>query len=370
MGGLKVSAMTWVAFALVACGGGGEEAHQALANVAEVAVGMNHACARLRTGQVSCWGDDYSGELGDGTKTNTTTPVAARDISNATEVAANGLASLALLSDGTVRGWGMTVLDSSLHPVPIVTLVPTPVPTISAATAISTGDQYHSCAVVSGGEVYCWGLGTLGQLGDGSMMDSLTPVRVTGITDAVSVSANGRASCVVHRDGRVSCWGSGIFYGIDGSVPMDADGLTDAVAVSVGDYHACALRATGTVSCWGLNSEFSLGTGLAPGINSVVDVPGVSNVVSVSAGSFNMCAVVADGSVWCWGDNQFGQLGGGEIGTSSPPIQVLGLPAAESVSTGGFTTCAVLRDHTVSCWGSTMFAPFANSTTPRPVLAY
>jgi alpha-tubulin suppressor-like RCC1 family protein len=295
MGGLKVSAMTWVAFGLVACGGGGEEEHQALANVAEVAVGMNHACARLRTGQVSCWGAAYAGGLGDGTGTDTTTPtpVAARDISNATEIAANAHHSLALLSDGTVRGWGLTYSDStSPFPVPIVTLVPTPVPTISAATAISTGDQNHSCAIVSGGEVYCWGWGIAGQLGDGSMMASLTPVRVTGITDAVSVSVNDSASCVVHRDGRVSCWGSGIFYGIDGSVPMDADGVTDAVAVSVGDYYACALRATGTVSCWGFGSLFNLGTGLAPGINSVVDVPGVSNVVSISAGGFNMCAGV------------------------------------------------------------------------------
>ena len=164
------------------------------AQVTEVDAGQWHTCALLTGGAIKCWGYNYNGQLGDGTTTDSTTPIDVSGISTATSIALGDSHSCALLTGGAVKCWGYngdnagnglggqlgdgTTTDSA---------VPVDVSGISTATSIALG-TYHSCAVLSGGAVKCWGHNSRGELGDGTEIHRPAPVDVLDITSAKSVA--------------------------------------------------------------------------------------------------------------------------------------------------------------------------------------
>ncbi|MEX2237778.1 MAG: RCC1 repeat-containing protein, partial [Dehalococcoidia bacterium] len=154
-----------------------------LATVTAIAAGGNHSLALLSDGTVRAWGYDGEGQLGDGgTNTEQPTPVAVSGLATVTAIAAGGAHSLALLSDGTVRAWGDD-LFGQLGDGGTNTDQPTPVAVsgLTAVTAIAAGGG-HSLALLSDGTVRAWGLDSSGQLGDGGTnTDQPTPVAVSGL---------------------------------------------------------------------------------------------------------------------------------------------------------------------------------------------
>ena len=119
------------------------------------------------------------------------------------------------------------------------------------------------------GKVSCWGENDKGQLGDGEFgrdLYSSVPVEVSGITDAVDVSAGWEHTCAVHATGEVSCWGDDTNGELgNGAIsnqeplPVKAEGIADAIAVTVGHLHTCALRSTGEIACWGAQPRRATG---------------------------------------------------------------------------------------------------------------
>ncbi len=153
-------------------------------------------CAVLSGGGVQCWGGNGSGQLGIGTFSGpeqcssvspcSTAPVMVKGLTGATAISAGG-ATCALLSGGTVQCWGdntdgqlgdgtNTGPESCDTAAPCAT-TPVAVTGLTGATAISVGG-YSACAIVSGGSVWCWGDNTYGELGNGTMTSSSTPVEV------------------------------------------------------------------------------------------------------------------------------------------------------------------------------------------------
>ena len=360
--------IAWLGMTTVACGDD-QAPVVPLRGVAEISSGPNHACALLVDGSVACWGNNYSGQLGDGTTRDRHAAVKVSGVSGAVAVSANGDSSCALLDGGSVVCWGMDYVDEAS--IAGSGLPPHEIDGLAKISSISVGNSYHACAAhgEANGEVSCWGRNRFGQLGDGTQEDSVTPVRALELSLVAGVAANGFASCAVSSDGSVACWGSGVDGvagdSIDGtSTPMPVPELGDAVAVTLGDFHACALRAGGTVSCWGRNHELELGNAAAETTSRTpVTVEGLSDATGVSAGFDHTCAVRADGSVWCWGGNEDGRQGTGEEGEKTLAAPVRGIHSAISVGVGWSSTCAVLANHTARCWGYNDYGSLGDGTT-------
>lgn len=202
-----------------------------ITSAVSIAAGGDHSCAVLSNGGVRCWGANTLGQLGnnDNTLANSTTPVIVQGISTATQVAAGGNHSCARLSDGTVRCWGDNSSGQVGTPWPFlggffvtISIAPAQVTSLSNATAVTAGLN-HSCALFADAIVRCWGDNSLGQLGSGTNIGNtspglgapesitITPVQADVNASVSNVEAGLEHTCARQTNGRVKCWGVGVF---------------------------------------------------------------------------------------------------------------------------------------------------------------
>ncbi len=164
----------------------------------------------LISGKVECWGWNDNGQLGN-SSTDTCdspslgnsyscslTPVTASNISNAVAVAAGSAHTCAVLSEGSVKCWGGNNSGQLGDGTTTDSQAPVTVSNISSAVAVTAGDL-HTCAVLSGGSIQCWGLSNYGQVGNGTITNSSGTVTVSDISNAVAVSAGPAHTCAVFR---------------------------------------------------------------------------------------------------------------------------------------------------------------------------
>jgi Regulator of chromosome condensation (RCC1) repeat len=157
----------------------------------------------------------------------------------------------ALEVDGAVRCWATYEAVSASSPPPVARSMPLP-----PATAIS-GSPTHTCAVIAGGQLRCWGGNGHGQLGDGTRTDRATPVAVSALPPVAQVVVGASFSCGRSATGAVWCWGSNARGQLgDGSArdqlrPVRVPGIDDAKELRAMGNQICALRRPGTVACWG-----------------------------------------------------------------------------------------------------------------------
>jgi alpha-tubulin suppressor-like RCC1 family protein len=345
-----------------------------LANVVGVYGGSLSTCALLSDGSARCWGHNDSGEFGNGTQSDSLTPTTAGGGAGsvtARDIAAGGEHTCAVRADSTVACWGYNALGQLGDGTTSNRLTPINVSALSNATALAAG-FFHTCALLGDGTVRCWGRNASGQLGDGSSTDRLTPVRVGGLTNVVAIAAGNEHTCALLADGSVDCWGSNGFGEIGNGgttnrpTPTRVSGLTNAVAIAAGGFgHTCALLANGSARCWGRNDVGQLGDGTTTNRLTPVPVSGLTNAVALgAAGEFgHTCALLADGTARCWGDNSFGQLGDGTTTQRSVPSTVPGLTNAVALAVGTDHTCAVLATGGARCWGNNASGQLGDGTT-------
>ncbi len=340
-----------------------------LAGVTAIAAGGAHTCALNTTGGVKCWGNNSTGQVGDGDPSTADRGVPVNVFGLKAGVAALSLGSnysCALTTAGSVKCWGLNdfgqlgdgtsdgpekCIGNSCSTVPVAVMSLT-----DGVTAIAAGVD-HTCAVISRGGVKCWGSNRDGQLGNGTHADSSTSVDVVGLeTGAISVSAGYGHSCALTVSNGVKCWGLnaqgqlGNGTTSNSLTPVDVSGLASgAAAISAGYSYTCAVTTAHGVKCWGNG----LGGGNAEVSNTPIDVTGLpGGAAAVSAGYDNTCAISSSGGVKCWGPNDNGQLGNGTTTNSRVPVDVSGLASGVvAVSTGGAHACALTIAGGIKCWG-------------------
>lgn len=349
---------------LDACGGktGSSDTGSATSAGGALGAGAGHASGGLVSGATAVGGT-----------TNTLT---------ATAIATGRSDACAVLNDGTMRCWGVTVLDNGNTTNSGSVLVQ--VPGITNAIAV-VDREYHACALLADRTVQCWGSDVKDGLeyydADAGIyinvptFQSSVPVVVSGITDAIALAAGYSNTCAVLGDGTVQCWGA-IYWGTGPApdysfTPVVVSGITNAVAVAAGGGHICVLLGDSTVQCWGQNTNGELGNGTTTDSDAPVRVVGITQAVALAAGQDHTCAVLKDGTAQCWGSNYTGQLGNGSptgwVGSgpaySNIPVVVSGVTNAISSSGGEHHNCAVLKDGTVRCWGLNVDGDLGNGTT-------
>jgi alpha-tubulin suppressor-like RCC1 family protein len=302
--------------------------------VAALAGGYNHSLAVLKDGKVMAWGWNGSGQLGDGSLTESEVPVEVKGLTEASAIAAGFFHSLALLSNGTVMAWGGNDEGQLGDGSRATSEVPVDVKGLTEATAIAAGES-HSLALLRNGTVRAWGGNDAGQLGDGNETRSEVPVEVTGLKEVTAIAAGGRYSLALLKDGTVRVWGRNGFVGSRSNVPVKLEGLSEVAAIAGGGSHGLALLKDGTVRDWGDGALGALGDGSEAASEVPVEVTGLKEVTAIAGGGHHGLALLKDGKVMVWGDNQEGQLGiGSHTEGSDVPVEVKGVEEVTAIAAG------------------------------------
>jgi alpha-tubulin suppressor-like RCC1 family protein len=270
-----------------------------LSDVIAVAAGAQHGLALMSNGTVMAWGDNEDGQLGDGTQSTSDVPVAVHGLSEVAAIAADQDSSFALLKNGTVMSWGYNgwgALGRGINnpPQDLPALVSGP----TNARAIA-GYLNSNLALLADGTVVSWGENGLGELGDGTTVESSLPVAVSGLSDVRAI-ARGEDSLALLADGTVMAWGSNIsgqlgigtltgptecsLYNFCSPIPVSVSELKGARAIAAGNQHNLALLSDGEVMAWGENWNGQLGTGNTVSTDTPVPVPGLIDVSYIAAG--------------------------------------------------------------------------------------
>lgn len=336
-----------------------------------VAIGSGHMCILRRDRSASCWGSNDEGALGDGTREQRTVPTAVLNLGSTRQIAA-GRHACALRSNGEPYCWGFNASGELGDGTTVTRLFATRVASLEGIRFIDTNLWTDGgCAVGAKGSVACWGLVANPQAWGRSVPPLTRAKSIEGVEDALQVAATRWSACVLHKGGKVACWGDAARIGRDtGGLYVNragpVSGLSDAVHVSVGVSHGCAVRRTGAVVCWGTNEHGQRGDSSPQPRAVPQEVPSVSDAVGISSGSRHTCAVLKSGRVTCWGQNEHGELGASTSETRSGPVLVVGIKDAQSVAAGGDSTCALRRNGQIMCWG-TLDQDSSSILAPSPV---
>lgn len=310
-----------------------------------VSMSINHTCA-IKSGLVYCWGTNTNGQLGDGTTTSTTKP-----------------------SSVPVKFADGSLLKN----------------VVSVAVAVS-----HSCALTLEGSVYCWGINTKGQLGDGTTTQQLNPVQVlasagTPFTGATTLAAGADNTCVI-KDAQLYCFGSNAYgqmgKGVtEASVNYTYPTLNTNLATGVEQVTIGSPGSTGAICAVKLARAYCWGSGIGPmlgfaalGSNPTPTLLSTlpANVSTIELGSAAGCAV-ASNSLYCWGATSSGA--NGFSGTMTQPTLITAVPAGvnqitSSVGGNGQLTCVTTYSDSVYCSGNNDYYQYLYNYTNTTLTSF
>ena len=329
--------------------------------VTKIASGVVHQVAIYPDGTVWAWGNNNSGQLGNGTTNQSSIPVQVSGLSGTfTAVAVGQYHSLALKSDGTVWAWGYNADGEVGNGTTGNKLTPVQVSGLSGVVAIAAG-RYHSLAVKSDGTVWAWGSNTNGQLGDGSTTTRTGATQVPGLTGVSKVAGGAYFSIALKSAGTVWAWGYN-YYGELGNgntteqhSPVQVSSLTSVSAIaSSGMDHSLAVKSDGTVWAWGQNTYGQLCDGTTTTRTTPVQVSGLTGGSAVAASYYDSIVLKTDGTVWGCGVNQYGELGNGNTTEQHSPVQassIMGFSSGSVISAGMSYTSAITSSNILYVWG-------------------
>lgn len=354
--------------------------------VIEISAGAYHTVALKEDGTVWTWGNNESGQLGDGTEIDKGEPVQVKGIEGVKAIAAGGYHTVALKEDGTVWTWGENLYGQlGDDTIDICKNEPVQVKGIEGVKAIAAGER-HTVALKEDGTVWSWGNNVFGQLGHTDfVVRNNQPMMVVDLKDVKAIAAGEWHTVALKEDGSIWAWGDNEDGQLgDGRViatnkPVQAIDIEEVVAIASGNCFTVALKQDGTVWGWGSNFAGQLGAIVIADSDTnnefkyerFMQVSGMEKVKAIAAGYNYTIALKKDGSLWVWGRNNLGNLGDDSIETISiEPVPVKDLEDVIAVSAADDHIVALKKDGTVWSWGLNLYGQLGDGTvmyTSKPV---
>jgi alpha-tubulin suppressor-like RCC1 family protein len=345
----------------------------------QVDAGLAHTCGMTPDYRAYCWGHNKnengaivygSGQLGDGTTADRHRPVAVVGGLFFRQVSAGGHHTCGVTTDYRAYCWGWNE-HGALGDGTITNRVrPRPVRgghqfrQVSAAYLSTCGVSYPD------NRAYCWGANASGQLGDGTVMERLTPVAVAGTLRFRQVSAGWNHTCGVATDNQAYCWGTNSHGELGDSstishrpTPRRVAGGLQFRQVDAGGFHVCGVTTGDRAYCWGWNILGQLGDGTSVSKRRWPRaVAGGLNFGEVRAGSYHSCGLTMANQAYCWGNNGAGELGDGTTNHSPTPVAVAGGHQFRQLTASGHS-CGRDLARKAYCWGDNGAGQLGDGTT-------
>ncbi len=352
--------------------------------VVQLAAGEQHTCALDDHGDIWCWGAGDRGVLGNGQTTASATPVRVLPTNLATGegfslVSTGARHTCALSTDWKLYCWGrndscqVTGADTGDALVPVFSDLFNPATSFGLVTA----GRDHTCATNSNGEVFCWGDGSLGQLGRGTTSTCSPPGNAETTTTVIDLVAGEYTTCAQRSGGGIDCWGDNADQALGTGSASPLVGFPEQLLetnleagdflphLTLGDGYGCGLGyTTGKIYCWGSNpnGRFCSAESTLITTPSVTYTPLYGTPSRISGRASRTCFMKLDGSVRCCGE---GPLGNGTSGSSSSPVTVTTPPAGgwQQISAGYDHVCLLDTDGLPWCFGDNTDGQLGDGTT-------
>ncbi|MBU1240570.1 hypothetical protein KKF84_11615 [Myxococcota bacterium] len=346
----------------------------------QISGGGYHFCAIDSEGSTYCWGYNSSYQLGDGTTEESNRPVRVNTTQQFVQITAGEIHTCALNDVGQAFCWG----DNSVGQLGDGTIIQSQTPFAVNMNGLGgalftqiSASHAHTCAVDTLNRVWCWGLNTSGELGDGTTSGSTLPVQVSGLMASPMVLATTKTgvTCVSFSNtpsGATKCWGADGFgqlgtggNGVFSTTPISIQwggGIINEpqlLFLAIGQQHVIGIDHNGIPWAWGSQPYGQFGDSTLDSsdipintLTSGIDDPPYSHVTS---GMYFSCMLDHSGAAWCWGLNDQGMHGNGTVVNSNVPVAVDMTPLAGdtfvSLSSAGYATCGITQRGGAWCWG-------------------
>jgi alpha-tubulin suppressor-like RCC1 family protein len=361
----------------------------------QLSAGKWHTCGVATNNRAYCWGDNSTGQLGDGTNLDRSRPTPVAGGHSFVLVSAGLTYSCGITTENRAYCWGQNTAGQLGDGTTIDRRLPVQVAGGRRFQQVRSG-AFHTCAVNPSNVAFCWGQNSNGQLGTGNTKASLVPVRVKGGLEFRRVFTAGLHTCGATLDDRGYCWGRnedgqlGDGTTIQKFQPTLVTGGRRFSQVMVGAAQggawnsvSCGLTTASRAYCWGDNVAGAIGDGTS-GFNLRRPTPtavlGGLLFSGVSTGGVHTCGVTTNNVAYCWGSDGNWQSGDGDFSQNDhlTPNPVAGGHAFRAITTGTFHTCAITTTDRAYCWGNNSQGqlglgfvdgnPFTPKVAPTPVV--
>ncbi|MFH1173958.1 MAG: hypothetical protein V1725_02400, partial [archaeon] len=332
---------------------------------------------RANDSRVLCWGYNYDGQLGNGTKGGSQpNPTLTSNDSAYSSISAGSSHICAIrTNDSRVLCWGDNIVGNLGNGGTTDSPDPTPINDSAAYNSISAGGSYTCAIRANDHRVVCWGSNTYGQLGNGTTTQRNNPTPINDTAAYTTITTGTYHTCGIRaNDSQVQCWGNNengeLGNGTGGGYqpnPQPINDITPYASIKAGDDYTCGIRANDSrVVCWGSNSVGQLGKG-TPGEDRPNPTPinDTAAYTTITTGTYHTCGIRAnDSRVLCWGSNTYGQLGDGTTTPHYNPATINDTTQYTSTDTGTHYTCGIrANDSQVMCWGRNSYGQLGDGTT-------